>query len=324
MAVLTELEDNRFRDWMESLWGIRVSDICRDAGIQGSPERSLSRAVVEDASGSFFLMEKFAREKFRHRSRVARTLARLNRQGLSRALAPETARTGEHLPFFGKDCYQVTRYVDSTALGRPQWLSCPEIGQEMAGFLIEMRRASKGIQKIISYPAFSIRTYIYRLFQDMETHHPDFVDRYLPVLSFLEMGFMGAHDSLTQGFCHGDFHPLNVIWDHYRIRAVIDWEFTGMKPDCYDAANLVGCAGIEHPEGLAMPMVTTFLSRIQEEGIMGAQSRKWFPEYVLALRFAWLSEWLRTQDEQMLETEAVFMNILIDHMEELRDIWQNI
>lgn len=315
------MDQDRFLAWVESLWGIRVAGICRDASIQGSPERSLSRAVVEGACGSLFFMEKFAQEKFRHRSRVARTLVLLNRGGLSRALAPETARTGEYLPFFRDACFQVTRFVDSTELDRPQWLSSADIGTQMAGFLIEMKGASKGIGREISFPAFSIKTYIYRLFRDMETHHPRHLDQYLPILSFLEKGFMDAHDSLPRDFCHGDFHPLNVIWDQHRIRGVIDWEFTGMKPDCYDAANLVGCAGIEHPEGLAMPMVTSFLSQLKQAGVISVQTRKWFPEYVLALRFAWLSEWLRKQDDQMLETEAAFMNILIGHMDELRDIW---
>ena len=42
-------------------------------------------------------------------------------------------------------------------------------------------------------------------------------------------------------FAHGDYHPLNVIWTKAGIAAVIDWEFSGLKPEMYDAAILVGC-----------------------------------------------------------------------------------
>ncbi|MDD9304124.1 MAG: aminoglycoside phosphotransferase family protein [Desulfobacter sp.] len=191
----------------------------------------------------------------------------------------------------------------------------------MASFLISMRKASKGITDHYSFSCFSIKEYIYTLFREMKVYHPKVREQYLPMRTFLEKGFMDAHDHLDFAFCHGDFHPLNVIWHNHQINAVIDWEFIGIKPDCYDAANLVGCAGIEHPQGLAMPMVTSFLSNLQKTSVISAAGWRWFPEYVLALRFAWLSEWLKKQDEQMLETEAVFMNILIDQMGELRKIW---
>lgn len=77
--------------------------------------------------------------------------------------------------------------------------------------------------------------------------------------------------NLSYAFCHGDLHPLNVIWMHDKIHAVIDWEFAGFKPDIYDAANLVGCAGIENPEGLSMPMVTAFLQSIRKADMIKGQ-----------------------------------------------------
>lgn len=321
MNVLSELESSGFRTWVSDLWGIRIDRTCRSADIQGSPERSLSRAVFQDNREQRFLVEKFATAKFGVRDRVARTLEYLNQQGLARALAPERAMTGEFLARYGTGYFQITRFLDGTDLERPGWLMSPEIGREMAAFLGDMNRAARGISGKISYPGFSIKAYVYGLFRDMERHAPEIHTQYLPVLRFLEQGFMGAHDSLSLRFCHGDFHPLNVIWNGRRIASVIDWEFTGVKPDCYDAANLVGCAGIEHPEGLAMPMATSFLKVLRRQGQISETGWNWFPEYVLALRFAWLSEWLRKKDQEMLETELAFMTLLIRHMEDLRDIW---
>ena len=45
---------------------------------------------------------------------------------------------------------------------------------------------------------------------------------------------------------------------------------------------------------------------------------QFFPDYVLALRFAWLSEWLRKKDDEMIDLEHAYMKIPVDHMAEIR------
>ena len=111
----------------------------------------------------------------------------------------------------------------------------------------------------------------------------------------------------------------NIIWDKDEIKAVIDWEFAGIKPDLYDAANLVGCAGIENPNGLGMDMVMTFVDELRKTAVISETGWRFFPEYVLALRFAWLSEWLRKKDVEMIDLEFAYMKILVDHMAEIRE-----
>ena len=44
-------------------------------------------------------------------------------------------------------------------------------------------------------------------------------------------------------------------------------------------------------------------------------------EYIIALRFAWLSEWLRHKDHEMIELETVYMKLLIDNANDLKHIW---
>jgi len=322
LIQLFETDDPGFLQWLQDQWGIIFKRVCREFDIQGSPERSLSRAVFEDVSGKLFLLEKFSREKFAVRERVSRTIGHLNDHGLTLALGSHKTKTGEFLPFFQGDCFQVSMFLDSTGLERPGWLASASMGKNMATFLIQMADASGDLLEQILFSSFSIKNYIVKLFADMKANDTKMYDLYAPFLGFLERDFMDAHDRLPQKFCHGDFHPLNVLWDQEKIMAVIDWEFTGMKPDCYDAANLVGCAGIEDPQGLAMPMVTTFLGRIKSASIISPAGWHYFPEYVLALRFAWLSEWLRKKDREMLELEAVYMGLLIQHMDDLRSIWQ--
>lgn len=289
--------------------------------MEGSPERTLSRVVVEDARGELFLLEKFSENRYVLRHQVAQAVNYVHFNGLKQAAAYKKTKNGEFLPFFKNACFQVSKYHTSTTIARPQYLKSQKIGDSFARFVIRLRKTSKGIGNVVTPEPFSIKNYIYTLFRQMKEHNPDIHEMFLPVLSFLEKSFMGIHDDLPIAFCHGDLHPLNVIWNDFRIKAVIDWEFAGFKPDVYDAANLVGCAGIENPEGLGQPMVMTFLDRLKKGRFFSKKGWYCFYEYLIALRFAWLSEWLRKKDTQMIEMEAAFLKLLIDNAEILKKGW---
>jgi len=42
---------------------------------------------------------------------------------------------------------------------------------------------------------------------------------------------------------------------------------------------------------------------------------------VLALRFAWLSDWLRRGDREMIDLEAVYIGLLLGEREALERAW---
>lgn len=321
MQELFKHGNEEFIQWLKHQWNIEFECVRSDIDIQGSPERALSRAVIKDKNGKCFLLEKFSKIKFSVRRNVAKAIEHLNDNGLKQALLYHKANNSEFLPFFKDACFQVSPFLDSTEIKRPDYLSSSEMGESFALFLISLSKASANMENKVFFEPFSIKKYIYKLFSEIKTRDPIVYKQYLPFLEFLEKEFMKVHDTLPVSFCHGDLHPLNVIWDHNQIKAVIDWEFTGFKPDIYDAANLVGCAGIEDPEGLGMPMVMTFLMTLKKEDIISKEGWDIFPEYVLALRFAWLSEWLRNKDTQMLELEACYLDILMKNIDNLRKIW---
>ena len=321
MQGLFKHGSEEFIQWLNYQWNIEFEYVRSDIDIQGSPERTLSRAVIKDKNGKCFLLEKFSKNKFSVRRNVAKAIGHLNDNGLKQALLYNKANNGEFLPIFEDACFQISPFLDSTGIKRPDYLSSSEMGESFALFLINLSKASVNMENKVFFEPFSIKKYIYTLFSKIKTRDPSVYKQYLPFLEFLEKEFMAAHDNLPVAFCHGDLHPLNIIWDHNQIKAVIDWEFAGFKPDIYDAANLVGCAGIEDPEGLGMPMVMTFLKTLKKEGIISKEGWDMFPEYVLALRFAWLSEWLRKKDTQMLELEACYLDILMDNIDYLRKIW---
>lgn len=313
-----------FRQWILDQWQMDISFVRTDIEIQGSPERTLSRVVMADTQGRQFLVEQFDPAKQTIRDRVARAVNFLFTQGLTRVVPYRKTVKGEFLAVFEGACFQVSEFLEGTPLKRPEYLSSSAMGQNTARFLIKMAETATGMEQHLSFPRFSIKTYIHALFRTMKIHDPPVYDRFLPVLDFLESEFMPAHDHLPFAFCHGDLHPLNIIWDKDEIRAVIDWEFAGIKPDLYDAANFVGCAGIENPNGLGMDMVMTFLAKLHKTDVISDIGWRFFPEYVLALRFAWLSEWLRKKDCEMIDLEHAFMRILVDHMPEIRHAFDRV
>ena len=311
----------RFEQWLFDQWGLEVKHVRQDIGIEGSPERTVSRVVIEDQNDNLFLLEKFSRQKFQLRHQVAQVVEYINKKGLVQTLPYRRTRTGKLLPEFGQGYFQISRFVYSTPLKRPQYLLSETLGNEFSQFLIDMVSAASGIATQVCLPNFSIKTYVYQILDTMRKHDPQWYPRFLPVLTFLEEKFMDVHDQIPVLFCHGDLHPLNVIWKQDQIKAVIDWEFTGIKADVYDAANLVGCAGIENPESLGQPMVMSFLKKMKTESRISDIGWRYFLEYLIALRFAWLSEWLRKKDVQMIETEAAYMMILVKNYGIIKKGW---
>lgn len=114
---------------------------------------------------------------------------------------------------------------------------------------------------------------------------------------------------------------MNVIWAESGLRSVLDWEFMGYKPEMFDVANMVGCAGMEYPESLLRGLVPAMLSRLREAGIFAEQSWQWFADYLLALRFAWMREWVMREEEDVINLELDLMFLLLDNREAIHKAW---
>jgi len=132
---------------------------------------------------------------------------------------------------------------------------------------------------------------------------------------------MPVYEKLPVAFCHGDYHPLNVIWSANDIKGVIDWEFCGFKSEIYDAANLIGCVGVENPQSLIGDLVKSFIADLKKANIISKKSWKYLLEFIVALRFAWLAEWLRREDAEMIRLELDYLRLLIDNKNILQKAW---
>ncbi len=303
-------------------WGISVKAVRSRLIPAGSPERTLFRTVIEDVRGVRFVLEEIPASARYTKMRISKSLEFLSEKGLS-GITPYRADTeGNYIHAGDGGFWQVVPFVDGVPLDRRRYLHEGWRAEPLSRFLIGLKDKSPGLPYFSPKERFSIAAYAVTLLSRIEGHAPDLVPRVSRAVAFLEKRFLGVHDTLPVRFCHGDYHPLNIIWGEDDIRSVIDWEFAGIKPEIYDLANMVGCLGIEHPSSLVGDLVTNLIAQLKAAGTFAAISWDHFHEFVVALRFAWLSEWLRKADREMIGLELDYLELLIKNRDRLTRAWE--
>jgi homoserine kinase type II len=188
-------------------------------------------------------------------------------------------------------------------------------------FLIELKRKTQNLPCGDAHGVFSLKDYIYKLIRAVNFYNKDISVWVNNVVFFLGKDFMSVYDKMPVFFSHGDYHPLNVIWSDEGIKCVIDWEFSGYKSELYDAANLIGCVGVEDQRSLTADLVVSFIAEMKKSGIISKESWKYLTKFITALRFAWLAEWLRRNDTEMISLEIDYLRLLIDNRTALEKSW---
>jgi homoserine kinase type II len=303
-------------------WGLSLHRIHHEIDIAGSPERCAFRVVVEDTRHELYILENISAGVVGHKLRIIKTLDYLHSRELPGIRPYVPVNKDEFIASHLDESYwQLAPYIEGLPLNRPEYIYDRWRGNVLADFLIDLREKSEAIPYFDSQDIFSIKDYICSMNDKLKHHEPALWNKIQPIVRFLEERFMNGHDQLPSSFCHGDYHPLNVIWSKDGINAVIDWEFLGFKPELYDAANLVGCIGIENPQALLGDLVHDFIQRLKDADLFKDLSWQFFLEFMVALRFGWLSEWLRKSDTEMIDLEVVYMNLLVDNRDTLRKTW---
>jgi homoserine kinase type II len=302
-------------------WGLKLESEHPEVALAGSPERSLFRTVIEDAGAERFVLEKIDPRMVDRKRVIAAAVEYLAGQGLAGVHPYLRNRDGDFITKAAGSFWQLSPFIDGVELKRPEYTLEAWRGKALARFLIDMKEKSEGIPFGKPGCPFSIAEFTRDLMARMTCHNPERAAAAQKAYDHLEKHFFPAHDRLPIAFCHGDAHPVNVIWGEHQIRAVLDWEFLGYKPEIYDAALIVGCIGMEDPARLAGPLVTAFIQDLRAAGCFDASGFAVLPDFVIALRFAWLSEWLRKKDEEMVEMETDYLYLLLDGREKLRRFW---
>jgi homoserine kinase type II len=302
-------------------WHVRLKKLRHDISIQGSPERSVFRVVLEDENGKLLVLEQVPPKSFDLKRKIARTLDFLSEKNLA-CIQPYLAdEKGKHVIKYKNGFWQMIPFVPGVLLDRGKYMYEKWRGPVLANFLIELLRKSNGLPFFDPSKAFSLKDYVYKLIRDINLYNKNIVSNIKDVACFLEKDFMPSYEKLPVAFCHGDYHPMNIIWSADDIKCVIDWEFSGYKSEIYDAANLIGCVGVEDPQSLTGDLIKSFIAEMKEAGIISKTSWKYLVEFIVALRFAWLSEWLRRRDMEMISLELDYMRLLIENKSSLQKAW---
>jgi homoserine kinase type II len=301
-------------------WGLRPVRLRPDIEIAGSPERSLSRMALEDADGSVHILESLDPSVIDRKREIARMIATLHPR-LPEARPCLTLPDGDFFARAEGRFWQAAPYVEGAPLLRPDYAGESWRGPLLAGLLVRLQAAALPMKERVGLSVFSAALFIRDLEQKIRAREAALHARILPAFAHLDASFFPVEAKLPASFAHGDFHPLNMIWSADGIRALVDWEFCGMKPEAYDAAILVGCLGMENPQFLLGDLVMELTSWLRRDA--GYADRTWaaFFDLVLALRFAWLSDWLRRGDAEMIDLEAAYIGLLYENRGVFRRSW---
>ncbi len=291
-----------------------------DLSLAGSPERTAWRSVVETSDGRLFVLERIPSKLYGGKRRIAAILQQLSDRGMQQIVAYLPDAGGEFIHLINHGLWQLCPYVGGVVLDRPAYAMDGWRGDAVADFLIQFIATSIQSPLDLEPSSFSIAAYTLDLFATLSARNPQIADRYRPFMAHLKKSLFPVAEGLPMGFCHGDVHPINIIWGGQSIHAVIDWEFCGIKPEIYDLANLLGCLGMEDPQSLGGPFVHRLVSRLRRSDLFSDESWDALPDLMLAIRFAWLSEWMRKNDQPMIRLEADYMSLLSEHRQNLKAI----
>jgi homoserine kinase type II len=300
-------------------WDMTFVRLRADLSLAGSPERTAWRSVVETSDGRLYVLEKIPSKNYGGKRRIAEILQQLSGRGLQQVIAYLPDASGEFIHLINHGLWQLSPYVGGVVLDRPAYAMEGWRGDAVADFLIRFIVTGKQAPMALETSSFSIAAYTLDLFRTLSTREPEIADRYRPFLAHLKKHLFPIVGGLPTSFCHGDVHPINIIWGNQSIRAIIDWEFCGIKPEIYDLANLLGCLGMEDPKSLGGPFVHRLVKRLRRSNLFSDESWDALPDLMLAIRFAWLSEWMRKNDRPMIRLEADYMALLMENRPDLAD-----
>ncbi|MBN2280199.1 MAG: aminoglycoside phosphotransferase family protein [Candidatus Marinimicrobia bacterium] len=289
-------------------WKLQYEKVLPDISIQGSPERSEFRIVIQVKPNKRYLLEQIDSLLIERKSEIAAILKNLADCHLPVIPYLKTAEDAFTVKYNHK-YWMISPFCDGISLDRAQYWKDSWRGKSLAAFLVGLQKVPSE-KSLFSGKSFFLPGFIDDLFSNISKYRNDLYSPLLPVYEYVKETIYSNYEKLPVTFCHGDPHPLNVIWNSDKIKAVIDWEFCGLKPEIFDMALIIGCVGSENPNALRSDFLRAFLDTAKSELISNDLSWKMLPGFIVAIRFAWLSEWLRKQDHEMIRFEIQFMQFL--------------
>lgn len=305
-----------------SSWFLEFGEIKNNILFYGSPERADFRIAIADKEGRIYVLEKINPQIIKRKEKIAQAIFLLKKENSGLPLVTYLLNnTNSFVTFVENNYWLLSPFVAGEVLDRHTYLDDGWRGDLMADFILDFKKTTDR-----SFPIpkniFSLPKYVAEICIAMEKNNPIEKEILSPIINYLHQNFFPVYSKLPIAFCHGDYHPMNIIWGKKEIKGIIDWEFCGFKPEIYDLANMVGCLGMEHPKTLGKKIVLNLLQKIKQAKIYSPSSWQNFINTIIALRFAWLSEWLRKKDKEMIELETEYLFILLENKDNLENIWE--
>lgn len=305
-------------------WGYDLKCMHPELAIAGSLERAMKREILEATTGELFVLEQLPLARRETRLIQAEILHYLAQRGVT-GIHPWLA---EYSGGFGtvQDGYfwQLRHWIQGNELPRDSYANDAWRGSVSAEFLVELQKAaSRPDMPGTGGYTFTLMHYISHLMEHFKRQLPPLVKDVTPMIAELQ-NYHEYEDNLAgRGhFCHGDFHPGNIVWGRKCINGVIDWEFQGQKTAGYDMANILGCLGMDAPENLTGPFAMTFIKTLRDAKFLTDEELHFLPDQIAALRFGWLREWVARKDKPMITQELDFIWLVLDNRELLRSKWR--
>lgn len=279
--------------------------------IQGSPNRSIFRSVVELENGEFTVLEELDPTEKDLKENIANNIQHMSLLGIP--VNPYIRNTNDTFVVEYDDKFWImSPYYEGEELDRATYWKDAWRGEELAEFLTKLYHETSHFK--FEEAPFSLVEYIEDLMKIIADRHSELIEDLQPVIDHLRKEFFPKYGKLPIGFCHGDPHPMNMIWDKNKIKTAIDWEFCGPKPAIYDVALIIGCVGAETEDSRNGEFLKAFKARIDKNKVFHLNTQALLPLFTLATRFAWLSEWLEADDKEMIEFEVYYMNLLLKEL----------
>lgn len=301
-----------------SIWNINFKVVRRDFNILGSPERTEFRVVIQDKKNDLYILERICGDSYKHKLLICKTLDYLKNKGLEKIQPYLKNIYEDYLSEINGEYWQLIPFIQNISLNRPEYVFDDWRGNMLADFLLDLWKHGKNLTYFDKYNPFDLKEYFLNMTYNMQEFNKKEYNRLKNCIRFIENDFLNIYYDLPILFCHGDYHPLNIIWSKKNIKSVIDWEFLGYKSEVYDIANLLGCIGIEEPTSLINDLAKNFILKIIKSDVISHISYNYLIEFIITLRFAWLSEWFRKNDIEMINLEIDYINLLIDKKDTIK------
>jgi homoserine kinase type II len=325
-------------------FGIEFSKIndSKESEIYGSPERVSTRIRFFDVSGSEYILDRFDHAEKEHKQNIISFIDGLYGTAIEPilpkyiSLNQDINKNDEYhincpkILTFDKNCFQLSKFILGKPLLRPDYIYDKNYSNSLSSTLINLR---KSIDSIYSYDFLNkkitnksngmiIKPKDFDLFYEVDSTTKKF-HRISSIRKRLYDNVFFSYEKLPKKICHGDLHPINIIWGGETcqdIIGVIDWEFFGIRPEGYDLANLLGCIGIENPYAIESGLFMELAKKIKSHGILSDNSFMHLIDLIVLNRFFWMNEWLRKKDHEMIELELKYMEYLLDNRDRLTKI----